>query len=123
MTRPATGSQLLDMAATLEPPWVLLEDGLGKGTSILAWGAEERFRLPWSRTDLGVLDRLGPGPWFGAIAYDAGLPPRAVLREPMIAQPMIDVFRPARIERLMGGKGDKVGMEGRALPPLSPLPP
>ena len=37
--------QLLDIAETLDPPWMLLEDGLGAGTRMLAYDAAERLFL------------------------------------------------------------------------------
>jgi len=88
--------QLLHAAASLAPPFALLEDGRGEGTSLLAWGDAGRLRLAWDARTVGSLDAFEPGDgWVGAIAYDLGLPPRAVRRAPVLAQPVADLFRPA----------------------------
>jgi len=87
--------QLLAIAESLAPPWMLLEDGAGTGTRMLAWDAAERCRIAWSEAALGLLPAFAPaGAWFGAIGYDLGLPPGAVRRSPMIEQPLVDLFRP-----------------------------
>ena len=87
--------QLLRVAASLAPPFVLLEDGLGTGTSVLAWGARERLRLGWDAAALGSLERFTPGDgWIGALGYDLGLPPKAMRRDAVLAQPVVDLFRP-----------------------------
>jgi para-aminobenzoate synthetase component 1 len=142
MNPPAPNEQLLRAAASLAPPFALLEDGLGTGTSILAWGARERLRLPWSGAHLGALEAFAPGDgWIGAIGYDLGLPPKARRREPVLDQPVVDLFRPLnRIILAPDGSAECDGPEARqlqdeadawgALPPLptpsiaprSPLP-
>lgn len=87
--------QLLAVAESLTPPWMLLEDGAGEGTRMLVWDAAERWRLAWSEAAVGSLaDFAPPGAWFGAIGYDLGLPPHAPRRAPMIEQPLVDLFRP-----------------------------
>ena len=87
--------QLLRVAASLAPPFVLLEDGLGTGTSVLAWGARERLRLGWDAAALGSLERFTPGDgWIGALGYDLGLPPKAMRRDAVLEQPVVDLFRP-----------------------------
>jgi len=96
MNRPMPNEQLLRAAASLAPPFVLLEDGLGTGRSVLAWGARERLRLSWDADALGALERFAPGDgWIGAIAYDLGLPPKARRQAPVLEQPVVDLFRPA----------------------------
>ena len=87
--------QLLAVAESLTPPWILLEDGAGAGTRMLVWDAAERLRIEWSDAAAGSLPAFAPeGAWFGAIAYDFGLPPHARRRTPMIEQPLVDLFRP-----------------------------
>ncbi len=104
--------RLLDIAARLEPPYVLLEDGLGRGPSLLAWGATARRRLAWSEAVPGTLDGFAPGDgWIGAIAYDIGLPPGAARRRPPIAQPVVDLFRPAH--RIVLRPGRRPAPSGR----------
>jgi len=95
MNLPMPNEQLLRAAASLPPPFVLLEDGLGTGRSVLAWGARERLRLAWDTDALGALERFAPGDgWIGAIAYDLGLPPKARRHTPVLEQPVADLFRP-----------------------------
>ncbi len=115
MSQRSPDLQLLAIAATLAPPWILLEDGLGAGTRTLAWDAAERLRVPWSEAEAGRLDGFAPpGPWFGAIAYDLGLPPHAPRRAPLIAQPMADLFRPRqRIVVRPDGSAECTGDEAR----------
>ena len=73
---------------------MLLEDGKGEGTSVLAWGGE-RLTVPWRAAALGALESFDPGDgWFGAIGYDTGLPPLARRAEPLLEQPLVDLFRP-----------------------------
>ena len=96
--------RLLAVAEAVEPPFVLLEDGKGTGTSVLAWGGE-RLTVPWVPEALGGLDHLDPGDgWCGALAYDVGLPPLARRAEPPLQQPLVDLFRPANriVERCHG---------------------
>ncbi len=105
--------QLLDIAATLPPPFVLLEDGRGAGTRVLAWGAAERRRLPWDDATVGTLDGFVPGDgWVGVIAYDLGLPARARRRAPFIGQPLADLFRPRN--RIVLGPGGTIECRGPA---------
>ncbi len=95
---------MLAVAETLAPPFVLLEDGKGKGTGVLAWGGE-RLTVPWRAGASGRLEAFAPGDgWFGAIAYDVGLPPLARRAEPPLEQPLVDLFRPTNriIERCSG---------------------
>ncbi len=87
--------RLLAVAESLAPPFVLLESGRNDAAAVLAWGGE-RLTLPWRTASLGTLEAFDPGDgWFGAIGYDLGLPPRAARREPLLAQPLADLFRPA----------------------------
>ena len=89
-------SRLLDVAERLQPPLLLLEDGAGRGPSLLAWGCHEHHRVPWSAAAPVGLERFAPADgWFGAIAYDLGLPPKARRRAPPVTQPVLDLFRPA----------------------------
>jgi len=120
--------QLLRIAAALAPPFVLLEDGLGTGTSVLAWGARERIRLAWDPGSMGALDRFHPGDgWIGALSYELGLPPKAARMAPVLPQPVADLFRPAnRIVRRADGSVQCHGDEARGLleaatPALDPL--
>ena len=95
MAKSTPDEQLLAVAGTLEPPWALLEDGAASGTRLLVWDAAERFRVDWSDPTIGSLPDFAPGGgWFGAIAYDLGLPPGSRRRGPMIEQPLVDLFRP-----------------------------
>ncbi len=123
-------SRLLDVAERLEPPLLLLEDGAGRGPSLLAWGCYEHHRVPWSAAALCGLERFTPGDgWFGVITYDHGLPPKAVRRAPIIAQPIVDLFRPAH--RLVVNPDGSVLASTRearaqwraAAPPSPPSPP
>src|SRR5437868_12346984 len=116
MSLTSADSQLLALAGTLAPPWILFEDGLGAGTRMLVWGASERLTIPWSREAAGSLESFAPGDgWFGAIGYDLGLPPHAVRREPMIEQPLVDLFRPLnRIVLSADGAPSFVGHEAEA---------
>ncbi len=109
--------QLLDLAGTLAPPVVLLEDGRAAGTRVLAWGALERRRLEWDDAVVGTLDAFAPGDgWIGAITYDLGLPRRARRRPPFIAQPLVDLFRPRnRIVIEADGAVRCVGPESEAV--------
>lgn len=93
---PGTVETLVAIAAELPPPFALLEDGRGAGTCALAWGGTNRLRLEWSEAAVGSLDRFACGPdYVGCIAYDLGLPSKAVRRAPLLAQPLVDLFRPA----------------------------
>lgn len=108
-------SQLLTVARRLDPPWILFEDGLGAGTRMLVWGAGERLTIPWSPAFQGELEAFTPGDgWFGALSYDVGLPPHALRREPMIEQPLVDLFRPSnRVVVAQDGSVRCVGAEAR----------
>lgn len=118
-------SRLLSLVERVPPPLALLEDGLGQGTRMLAWGAAERQRLAWSPSGAGSLEQVEPGDgWIGTIAYDLGLPPRAVRREPPLAQPLLELFRPAnRIVLRPGHEPACFGPEARRLwsSPTRPL--
>ena len=93
---PGTVETLVAIAAELPPPFALLEDGRGVGTCALAWGATDRLRVEWSEAAVGSLDRFAWGrDYVGCAAYDLGLPPKAVRRAPPLAQPLVDLFRPA----------------------------
>jgi para-aminobenzoate synthetase component 1 len=91
-------SALLGAIPGVERPVVWLEDGAGRGLGRLAWGARARHRLDWST---GPGDRLAEfrppvaRRWYGVLAYDLGLPPRAPRHNPVIGQPLVDLFEPA----------------------------
>jgi len=115
MAEPTPDRQLLAVAGTLPPPFVLLEDGLGAGTRTLAWDPAERLRIPWTAEAVGTLEQFAPpGEWCGAVAYDFGLPPRAPRRRPMIPQPLVDCFRPRQRIVLRGDRVECVGAEAEA---------
>jgi para-aminobenzoate synthetase component 1 len=117
--------QLVGAAARLAPPFVLLEDGLGTGTSLLAWGAREQLRLPWSEPSLGALESFAPGDgWIGAMGHDLGLPTKARRREPVLPQPVVDLFRPVnRITRRPDGSVECRGPDAaRVLESARPAP-
>lgn len=116
MSQTTMDSQLLDIAGRLAPPWILLEDGTGAGTRMLVWGAAERLTIPWSAAAVGTLDSFRPGDgWFGAIGYDLGLPGGAARREPMIEQPLVDLFRPLnRVVLSSDGSPSFLGPEAEA---------
>jgi len=109
----------------LPRPVVLLEDGAGRsGRARLAWGPGRRFRLDWSRADTGRLAWLGTLPRdtrvYGALAYDLGLPPKARRAEPLVAQPLADLFEPAGevvvdLERDVVAEGELPGLGGWAV--------
>jgi anthranilate/para-aminobenzoate synthase component I len=106
MSLTSPDSQLLELAGRLPPPWILFEDGLGKGTRMLAWGAAERLTIPWSEAAVGSLEAFNPGDgWFGAIGYDLGLPPGAARRRPMLEQPLVDLFKPRNRITVSAGGG------------------
>jgi anthranilate/para-aminobenzoate synthase component I len=101
----AVPERLLAIAEALEPPFLFLEDG--RGGAILLWGATARLRLPWRAGSLGALERFHPGDgWCGALAYDLGLPPRARRLAPVLAQPVVDLFRPRN--RIIIRSGDAI---------------
>ena len=112
---PGTVETLVAIAAELPPPFVLLEDGRGVGTCALAWGATHRLRVEWSEAAVGSLDRFACGPGYvGCTAYDLGLPPKAVRRAPPLAQPLVDLFRPAHRIILRPGRAPEFsGWEAR----------
>jgi para-aminobenzoate synthetase component 1 len=108
--------RLIAVAAELPPPFVLLEDGRGDGATVLAWAPAQRVRVEWSDAATGSLDALElPANCIGAIAYDLGLPPHALRRTPIIAQPLADLFTPTqRITLRPGRDAEIVGDEARA---------
>jgi len=113
--------EILLRLPSLERPVVLLESGLGRpGRTRLAWGAKRRIRIEWDELKSGnILDRL-PDPTanlYGVIAYDVGLPPRAVRRDPMVTQPAVDLFEP-KDEVVIEGSG--VRGQGSGLSPMIP---
>ncbi|HWO87737.1 MAG TPA: anthranilate synthase component I family protein [Gemmatimonadales bacterium] len=117
-------SRLLAIVERIEPPLVLLEDGLGRGTSTLAWGESARLRLPWEPSHLGALDRFDPGDeWIGAIAYDLGLPPHARRRDPVLQLPVVELFRPLnRIVLRPGARAACFGPDAERLWRSTPSP-
>ena len=88
--------RLLAIAADLPPPFVLLEDGRGAGASHLVWGSAARRRIAWTAEVPALGDLAGPDAWYGAVAYDPGLPPPAARRRPLVAQPLADLFLPTQ---------------------------
>jgi para-aminobenzoate synthetase component 1 len=92
--------RLLGVAAELPPPFVLLEDGRGAGASHLVWGSAARRRVEWSSDMAGAMralaDMSGADAWYGAVAYDLGLPPNAERRRPLVEQPLADLFLPTQ---------------------------
>lgn len=96
--------RLLALAATLEPPFVLLEDGRAAGAAHLAWGARRRVRREWSRTrptSIGLPSP--PGTWYGTIAYEHGIPGALHPADPIVPQPLCDLFEP--VNRIVLGPG------------------
>ena len=106
-----TLDEILERLPSLERPVVLLESGRTEGRTRLAWGARQRIRLSWDevyrRSDL--LKRLPrtAGTLYGAIAYDAGLPPNAIRRKPLLEQPVAELFVPEHEEVLEGTRGTR----------------
>jgi para-aminobenzoate synthetase component 1 len=118
--------RLIAAVPALERPVVLLEDGRGRlGRARLAWGAKRRVTVPWSRAavgDLSPLDQTAAGRWYGVLSYDLGLPPRAMRRDPLLGQPLCDLFIPAYEVVLDLATGATTG-DASALPGESAVPP
>lgn len=96
--------RLLALAAVLEPPFVLLEDGrtAGAGTAHLAWGARRRLRRAWGGILPGSIG-IPPGTWYGTIAYEHGIPGALQPAAPIVPQPLCDLFEP--MNRIVLGPG------------------
>jgi len=110
----AAVDRLLAIADTLAPPFLLLEDGRGDGCSHLVWGGVQRRRVPWgSRPELPVVGR-GEPPFYGAFAYETGIPAWMRPRTPVLPQPCIDGFQPAN--RILLGADGEARCEGPDAP-------
>lgn len=102
--------RLLALAGMLEPPFVLLEDGLGSGLTHLVWGAARRVRRRFGEP--GPLpDAAGTVPWYGILSYEAGLPEWVAPAAPALAQPLAEWFVPEN-RILLGSDGGTVRLEG-----------
>jgi para-aminobenzoate synthetase component 1 len=102
--------RLLAIAGTLEPPFVLLEDGLGRGLTHLVWGAARRARRRFGEPG----DLPGPGDavsWYGVLGYEAGLPDWVTPSPPALPQPFADWFVPEN-RILVGSDGQALCLEG-----------
>jgi para-aminobenzoate synthetase component 1 len=97
---PSDSDRLLAVAAELAPPFVFLEDGRGAGASHLVWGCAARRRVEWSADVTGLERALASlsdaDVYYGAVAYDLGLPPRAARHRPLLEQPLADLFLPTQ---------------------------
>lgn len=86
--------RLIAIADTLPPPFILLEDGRGRGRSHLVWGARQRWRIPWGeRRGLPVVGQ-GEPPFYGLFAYESGVPDWVAPGLPALSQPFADAFQP-----------------------------
>jgi 4-amino-4-deoxychorismate synthase (2-amino-4-deoxychorismate-forming) component I len=106
-----TLERLMALAGTLEPPFVLLEDGRGAGLTHLVWGAARRARRRFG--DPGAIIPPVPDglPWYGVLSYEAGLPDWVTPGAPALAQPLSDWFVP-RNRILVGGDARTVRLDG-----------
>jgi anthranilate/para-aminobenzoate synthase component I len=112
----AASLRLLDIAESLPPPFALLEDGRGPGVCALLWGPSDRLRVEWPSAAVGSLEQFSwPSRYVGAVAYDLGLPPKARRREPVVRQPLADLFQPTQRIVLRSGAAEPelVGGEAR----------
>jgi para-aminobenzoate synthetase component 1 len=108
---PAAVERLLALAATLDPPFALLEDGRGTGLTHLVWGAARQWRR-----SLGEPGSLTPTPgegmpWYGVLSYESGLPPWVPPSEAALFQPLADWFVPAN-RILLGSDGRALRLDG-----------
>jgi para-aminobenzoate synthetase component 1 len=102
--------RLLALAGTLEPPFVLLEDGHGTGSTHLVWGAGRHVQRGFG--DPGPLpDPVGAMPWYGVLGYEAGLPEWVPPVRPALAQPFAEWFVPENRILLSSG-GRELQLEG-----------
>ncbi|HEY7685577.1 MAG TPA: hypothetical protein VH833_05650, partial [Gemmatimonadales bacterium] len=92
--RVAALERLLAIIPTLEPPFILLEDGRGTGHTHLVWGAQRRWRTEWGESIAVPSVAPGETPWYGLLAYEAGLPSPLAPAEPVVPQPFADFFQP-----------------------------
>jgi para-aminobenzoate synthetase component 1 len=122
--------RLLALAGMLEPPFILLEDGLGSGPTHLVWGAARRARCRFGEP--GPLpDATEAMPWYGVLGYEAGLPEWVTPVAPALAQPLAEWFVPEN-RILLESDGRTVRLEGpqaharwdavRDAAPLTPPP-
>jgi anthranilate/para-aminobenzoate synthase component I len=90
--------RLVAAIPSLARPLVFLEGGANRaGVARLAWGATDRCRLSWGADPLDAmswLEKRDGRRAYGVLAYDAGLPPKAVRRRPLVDQPVAEFFVP-----------------------------
>ena len=89
-----TLERLLAIVPTLEPPFILLEDGRGSGHTHLVWGARQRWRAEWGGPIAAPPVAPAESPWYGVLAYEAGGPGSGAAAEPVVPQPFGDFFQP-----------------------------
>ena len=102
--------RLLALAGTLEPPFVLLEDGHGAGPTHLVWGAARRAQRRFGEP-AALPDIVGAMPWYGVLSYEAGLPEWVAPVAPALAQPLAEWFVPEN-RILVESDGRTVRLEG-----------
>jgi para-aminobenzoate synthetase component 1 len=109
--RVAALERLLAIVPTLEPPFILLEDGRGTGHTHLVWGARRRWRADWGRPIAAPPVEPGESPWYGVLAYEAGHVGPGAAGEPVVPQPFADFFQPDN-RILLAPRDDAVTCEG-----------
>jgi len=86
--------RLLAIVPTLDPPFILLEDGRGTGHSHLVWSARRRWRAEWGGPIAAPPVAPGEPAWYGVLAYEAGRSGPGATVEPVVPQPFADFFQP-----------------------------